>query len=157
MFAGFHDQGGRLFSCLSSDVSQFVGGQVSQIVTGLNTRFNQLGNQLRRQAWQVTQILRNVFNALFTCNLKGQQRIFGTRAQLVDRVFVKAFDLLHFLDRNVSDLLQAGKTFTNQNVGNFLVNIKFFHEQLTNPGGFFGLLLSRLSSIHDVDLPAGQV
>ena len=46
MFTGFHDQGGGFTIGLSGDVGEFVCGQIGQIVASMNTRFNQLGNQI---------------------------------------------------------------------------------------------------------------
>jgi hypothetical protein len=61
------------------------------------TPVGQLGDQLGRQAFQVAQVLRDLLHAFFAGDFHGQQGVLGTGAQLVDGVFVEAFDFQHFL------------------------------------------------------------
>ena len=100
--------------------------------------------------------MRNFFDALFACNFHGEQRILGTCAQLIDGVFIKAFDFQHLLQWHIRHFFETGETFFNQDVSHFLVHVQLGHEQFTDAEGFVSLLLSRLSRIHDVDFPAGQ-
>ncbi len=83
----------------------------------------------RVEAFEVAQVLGDRLDAFFLGDFHGQQRILGARTQLVDGVFVKAFDLQHFLQRHVGHFFQAGEALGNQDVGDFLVHIELFHEQ----------------------------
>ena len=99
----------------------------------------------------------SAFGRLFFGNRHGQQCIFSAGAQLGHRVFVKAFNLQQFLQRHISHFFQTGKAFFDQNISDFLVNIQLGHEQSTRAFCLVGLLLRRFCSVHDVDLPAGQI
>ena len=156
MLAGLHDQGRSLLGRLPGDIGQLVGGQVSQVVTGFDACSFEFGDQIRRQAIHVVQVLAHGFSRFFFGNGHGQQHVFGAGTQLGHGVFVKAFNFQHFLYRHVGHFFQAGKAFPDQNVGHFLVYVQLFHEQRADRIGFVGQFLGRLSRVHDVDLPAGQ-
>jgi hypothetical protein len=87
----------------------------------------------------------------------SSEAIAGTIAQFIHSVFVESFDFQHFGDGYISDFFKRGKTFLRKNVGNFLVDIEFFHEQTANHRSLRGCLIGRLFSGHDVDLPACQL
>ena len=142
---------------MAGDGGQLIHGQVCQFVSGVDTVLRQGGDQIGIQALQVAQVLRDLFDAFFTGNFHGQQHVFGAGAQLVDGVFVKAFDFQHFLQGDISHLFQAGETLGDQDVGNLLVDVELFHEQGAQVIGFVGLFLRRFVGVHDVDLPTREV
>jgi len=57
MFACLHDQSGGLFGSLAGDFNKLVASQIGQFVAGVDAIGRQLGDQLRRQASQITQVL----------------------------------------------------------------------------------------------------
>ena len=156
MFAGLHDQGRSLFVRLPGNIGQLVGGKIGQVITGFDACSFKFGDQIRRQAVHVMQVLAHGFGRFFFGNGHGQQHVFGAGAQLGHGVLVKAFNFQHFLNGHVGHLFQAGKAFSNQNVGHFLVYVQLFHKQRADRIGLVGQLLGRLCGVHDVDLPAGQ-
>ena len=85
-----------------------------------------------------------VSNVFLPWRFHGQQSIFSAGTQLIDRVFVKRSDSPVFpLQRHVGHFFQAGKTFSDQDVGNFFVHIELVDEQLTDGVGLDSLLLGR--------------
>ena len=157
MFPRLHDHGLGFVRRLASDFCEFINSQIGQVVAGVNTTVRELPNQFSSDACKVTQIQRNLVNAFFMGDFHGQQRILRTAAQFVDGVFVETLDFEHFFQGHVSNLLQAGKTFGNQQICHFLVHIQLFHEQLAAGIVFACLLLLRLSGIQNVDFPAREV
>ena len=136
MFACLHDQGLGVVRRLASDIGELVDREVSQLIPGVHTAISQLANQFGGQTFEVAQILRDFVHAFFMGDFHRQQSILGAIAQLVDGVFVKALNFQHFLQWHVGHFFQAGEAFGNQNVGDFLVHIELFHEQLATGIGF---------------------
>src|SRR2546427_7899709 len=63
------------------------------------------------------------------------------------RLFVERLDFEHFLQRHIGHFFQGLETFLDEDVGDFLVHIELFHEQLARNGGLVRLLLRRLSRV----------
>ena len=89
MFAGLDDERASLIIGHTGDLGQLVHSEVGQVVTGVNACFRELVDQLRRQAFQTLEAFRQGFDFFFLGDFHGQQRVLGTGAQLVDRVFVE--------------------------------------------------------------------
>ena len=67
-----------------------------------------------------------------------EQRVAGTRAQLLDDVLVEALDREQLADRHVGDFLDRAEAFGHQDAGDFLVDLELVLEQLAR-GGLLGL------------------
>src|SRR5688572_7438407 len=132
VLAGFHDQGRGALGVDALDIGQLVGRHVGQVVTGDHATRGQRERGALVHAVQFEQVGgRLVFVELF---LGGQrlveQRVAGTRTQLLDDVLVESLDGEQFADRYVGDFLDRAEAFRHQNAGDFLVDLELVLEQL---------------------------
>mmetsp|Transcript_43697 Transcript_43697/g.77008 ORF Transcript_43697/g.77008 Transcript_43697/m.77008 type:complete len:607 (+) Transcript_43697:292-2112(+) len=157
MFTGFDDQRARRRFVQAGQFDQFVHGQIGQVIAGVDAAVGQLGQQLGRDAFQVAQVLRDLFDLLLAGDFHRQQRILGTGTQLGDGVLVEGLDLEHFLHRDIGHLFEAGEAFGDQDVGHFGIHVELLDEELAHRFAFLLVLGRRLLGGHDVDAPAGQL
>ena len=90
-------------------------------------------------------------------NRHREQRVFGTSPQLLRDFLIEAFDRIHLLKRDISNLFQCGEAFLDQHGGNVFIDIQRNHEPLYDFPGLGLLLFNRLIHAHHIDDPASQI
>src|SRR5450830_203709 len=138
------------------DCAELVVGQGGELLHRLDACQAQLACRGAVHAFQANQRFVHAFQTFFGSNRLRHQGVAGTGAQFVDRVFVEGLDVEHLRDGHVGNLFQRGKALFHQDVGHFLVDVEFFHEQGAHCRGFRRCLVLGLFGRHDVDLPARQ-
>src|SRR5450830_1625539 len=138
------------------DCAELVVGQGGELLHRLDACQAQLACRGAVHAFQANQRFVHAFQTFFGSNRLRHQGVAGTGAQFVDRVFVEGLDVEHLRDGHVGNLFQRGKALFHQDVGHFLVDVEFFHEQGAHCRGFRRCLVLGLFGRHDVDLPASQ-
>src|SRR6478672_789332 len=139
--------------------TDFVGGQVGQILDGLHPAFAQGDGDGAGHA-------RNGHDAVLDAQLDAfrvqnggltVQEVAGAGLQLLGRLLVKAFDVRDFVRFDEGQILDRGESFGDQQLGDDLIHVQGFLEQ---GGALAELALAALGVLalgDDVDLPAGQL
>src|SRR5689334_9875112 len=152
-----HDELLRLLLVHPGQLRELVHGQVREIVARLDAALGKLACERLVHALELQQLRVDAFDGLFARDRLHEQRVAGAAAQLVHRVLVECVDLHHLVDRHVGDFLEGREAFLAEDVGDFLVDIELFHEELLDAGRLLGLLLGGLFLGHEVDGPAGEL
>src|SRR5271155_611038 len=155
--ARLHDQILGPLGADSGQLGQFIDREVGQRIAVGNALFGQQTGGFGIHAVEVQKVLGYVLDALLAHDRLGQKGVARTAPELVDRILVERLDLEHFVEWNVGDFLERGEAFQDQDVRDFLVDIKLFDEQSADLVALGLMLLLRLLDAHEVDFPAGQL